>query len=91
MGDQAATTKVSAYEDKLREVNAKSTHVEMELGLCLAKIERAELLLAVLGWDRDDSAVLAREREGKSVTLVGDVLTSAALIAYLGPFSPVYR
>eukprot|EP00884_Botryococcus_braunii_P021650 jgi/Botrbrau1/8169/Bobra.357_2s0015.1 len=90
---EGTSAELSTLEDELREVNNKSKQVETEQYLCSSKIERAERLLGGLVLDRDESAILGCEREGTSLlsTLVGDALTSAAVIAYLGPFSPAYR
>lgn len=88
---QAATSKLSAIQEALREVNNKKESVEAELALNSAKLERAKLVLAGLGWDQHGCSMFANEREGPSATLVGDVLTAAAVVAYLGPFSAAYR
>jgi dynein heavy chain len=56
-----------------------------------ARLERAQKLIGGLGGERtrwtDTCASLAIDFDN----LVGDVLVSAGFVAYLGPFTPVFR
>ncbi|KAK3734119.1 hypothetical protein RRG08_000032 [Elysia crispata] len=59
--------------------------------LCGKKLERAEKLIGGLGGEKTRWTEAAESLEKIFDNLVGDILVSAAFIAYLGPFTSAFR
>ncbi len=55
------------------------------------KLERARKLIGGLGGEKDRWTVAAADLQGVYDNLLGDVLISAGVIAYLGPFTLAFR
>lgn len=82
---------LKALQDELEAAKNKKASLESSADLCDKKIVRANQLLHGLGGERDrwsDFASILGERFKR---LTGDVFVSAATIAYLGPFTAVFR
>ena len=58
---------------------------------CTQKMERAEQLLGGLGGERDRWYQASRDLGENYVNLIGDVLVSAGVVAYLGAFTSAFR
>ncbi len=58
---------------------------------CAMKLERAKKLIGGLGGEKDRWTVAAANLQGVYDNLLGDVLISAGVIAYLGPFTLAFR
>lgn len=58
---------------------------------CRIKLQRAELLISSLGGEKTRWELAAQELEEEHKTVLGDVLLCSGVIAYLGPFTPIYR
>jgi dynein heavy chain len=82
---------LAALENQLEEAKNKKQSLETQAGQCGTKIGRANELLNGLGGERDRWGQFAEQLADKYQRLTGDVLISAGLIAYLGPFTAVYR
>ena len=63
----------------------------LQVDLCAQKLERAEKLIGGLGGEKDRWKEAAKELGSRFDLLNGDMLASAGLITYLGPFTSVYR
>ena len=61
------------------------------MDLCGKKLERAEKLIGGLGGEKTRWTEAAESLEKIFDNLVGDILVSAAFIAYLGPFTSAFR
>lgn len=61
------------------------------MDLCAQKLERAEKLIGGLGGEKDRWREAAQELGGRYDLLTGDMLISAGIISYLGPFTSLYR
>ena len=88
---QSVTDKLQALNDEYGTMNKKKKAIEDNIDLCAQKLERAEKLIAGLGGEKtrwSDGAAMLSE---KLVNIFGDVLISAAVVAYLGPFTVEYR
>lgn len=59
--------------------------------LCSVKLARAEQLIGGLGGEKDRWTATAQSLEAASAALTGDMLLCAAMIAYLGCFTPEFR
>ena len=61
------------------------------MDLCGKKLVRAEKLIGGLGGEKDRWTEAAANLQQIYDNLLGDVLLSAGVIAYLGPFTSAYR
>ena len=83
--------KLKAMQDKLAELDAKKTALENQYEDCNNKLERAEKLMGGLGGEQVRWSEISAELGPKFNNLLGDVLLSSGVIAYLGPFTIPYR
>ena len=82
---------LAALEDNLAEAQRKKKDLEENVQLCNDKLVRAQELLDGLGGEKTRwGESVARLREEYS-QVTGNVLTSAGLMAYLGPFTSEFR
>jgi dynein heavy chain, axonemal len=83
--------KLDALDLQLNAAKAKKSDLEAEFKLCSQKLDRANKLIGGLGGEKarwtDSTAQLAAQLNA----LAGDMLLSAAYVAYLGPFTSSYR
>lgn len=61
------------------------------MDLCGKKLVRAEKLIGGLGGEKDRWTQAAEDLQAIYDNLLGDVLISAGVIAYLGPFTSAFR
>lgn len=83
--------KVVGLNEELEKTNREKERTAVEVELCERKLERAEALINSLGEEKSRWTEAAATLQLQFDHLVGDILISSALIAYLGPFSGVYR
>ena len=83
--------KLAAMEDKLKELAQTKEELEAKYEDCNAKLERAEKLMSGLGGEKQRWGEISASLGPKYDRLVGDVLLSSAVIAYLGPFTIPFR
>ncbi|KAK9828903.1 hypothetical protein WJX72_002692 [[Myrmecia] bisecta] len=83
--------KLAAMESDLVANTAKKERLEAEVALCSVKLERAEKLISGLGGEKARWTDTAKRLKDASTDLTGDMLVSAAVIAYLGAFTSAYR
>jgi dynein heavy chain len=95
---QAKQAELAEVMDKLETMRAKLTQLSTEkknledkYDDCNTKLERAEKLLSGLGGEKVRWTEIAASLGPKYTNLTGDVLVSAGMIAYLGPFTVTYR
>jgi len=65
--------------------------VFVKVDLCAKKLERAEKLIGGLGGEKQRWTEAAANFQHIYDNLLGDVLVSAAFVAYLGPFTLAFR
>lgn len=65
--------------------------MEDNIELTKVKIERAEKLISGLGGEKVRWTQNVEDLTNTYDNIVGDVLLSAAIVAYLGPFEMAYR
>ncbi|RYH30478.1 hypothetical protein EON65_05000, partial [archaeon] len=82
---------LKALEDQLSAAKRKKMDLENQAGMCDKKIVRANQLLDGLGGERDRWGQFSQQLSEKFDKLTGDVLISSGVLAYLGPFTAVYR
>ena len=88
---QELMDKLAAMEADLQANTEKKVKLEGEVQLCSIKLERAEKLIGGLGGEKIRWTETAQRLRDAYTHLVGDMIVSAAIIAYLGPFTAAYR
>jgi dynein heavy chain len=88
---QKVEDELAALQRNLDNARQKKIDLENQAGSCDMKIGRANQLLDGLGGERERWGVFASNLGERFEKLTGDVLVSAGLLAYLGPFTAVYR
>lgn len=74
-------------QDKKR----RKEKLEHDVRMCTVKLERAEKLISGLGGEKSRWTLAGRSLGELYIKLTGDVLLAAGQIAYLGPFTAMYR
>ncbi len=83
--------RLQALNDQLETTVQKKKELEINIDLTAKKLDRAEKLISSLG-DEKGRWTETAERLGNTYNnIVGDVLLSSALVAYLGAFTMQYR
>ncbi|CAH8611141.1 unnamed protein product [Schistosoma intercalatum] len=83
--------KFQGLQDQLEEMQKKKQDLEDNIDLCSKKLDRAEKLISGLGGEKTrwtEAAALLKERYEN---IIGDVLLSAGVVAYLGPYTVDFR
>lgn len=88
---QEVTDKLQALNDELAAESKKKKDLEDSIELCTQKLERAEKLIGGLGGEKARWSETAHFLHGLLHNVVGDVILSAGMVAYLGPFTVDYR
>lgn len=83
--------KLNMLDEQLSAAKKKKSDLEAEFKLCSEKLDRAGKLIGGLGGEKARWTESAAFLEKQLVALCGDMLLSAAYIAYLGPFTMAYR
>ena len=83
--------KVRKLEETFTEAEEKKKKLQKDKDLCAKKLKRAESLLTKLKGENESWIHLLAVNEKASEHLVGDVLISSGIIAYLGVFTQSYR
>ncbi|XP_022235913.1 dynein heavy chain 3, axonemal-like, partial [Limulus polyphemus] len=88
---QEVTDKLQALNDEFAAMTKKKKDLEDSIELCSKKLERAERLIGGLGGEKERWSEVAIALSERYSNIVGDVLLSAGMIAYLGAFTVDYR
>ncbi|XP_030856161.1 dynein heavy chain 3, axonemal-like [Strongylocentrotus purpuratus] len=83
--------KLQALNDQLSRKEGEKKDLEDNIELTKLKLIRAEKLIAGLGGEKDRWLQLTEELSETYINIVGDVLLSAGVVAYLGPFTLSFR
>lgn len=93
-----AQAKLKAVQDKIDELqrsfqegNDKKMGLQEELYQCQVRLDRADKLIGGLGGEKVRWQNTVEQLGKDLVNVVGDIVVSAGSIAYLGPFTPVFR
>ncbi|XP_069101059.1 dynein axonemal heavy chain 12-like isoform X1 [Argopecten irradians] len=87
----AVEKRLADLKSTFEEMTAKKQQLEDQVDLCGKKLIRAEKLIGGLGGEKDRWTQAAANLQNIYDNLVGDVLISAGVIAYLGPFTLAFR
>ncbi|XP_038073730.1 dynein heavy chain 3, axonemal-like isoform X4 [Patiria miniata] len=85
------TDKLQGLNDKLTKRNTEKKQLEDNIELTRLKLIRAEKLISGLGGEKDRWMQQAEELGETFTNIVGDVLISAGVVAYLGIFTLSFR
>nr|KAG5713480.1 hypothetical protein BaRGS_025028 [Batillaria attramentaria] len=88
---QAVTDKLQALNDEFEVMTQKKKDLEDNIDLCSKKLDRAEKLIGGLGGEKDRWTEAARQLGEKYINILGDVLLSSGMVAYLGAFTVDFR
>ncbi|CAB4020579.1 dynein heavy chain 3, axonemal-like, partial [Paramuricea clavata] len=83
--------KLQALNDNYDMKITKKKDLQRNIKLCSEKLTRAEKLLKGLGGEKSRWVQCAEELGDTYNNIVGDVLLSSAIVAYLGPFTVEFR
>ncbi|XP_047226085.1 dynein axonemal heavy chain 7 isoform X2 [Girardinichthys multiradiatus] len=83
--------KLSKLQETLEANMSKKADLENQVDLCSKKLERAEQLIGDLGGEKTRWSQMAFSLGKLYNNLTGDILISAAIVAYLGAFTSNYR
>ncbi|CAH1130366.1 unnamed protein product [Ceutorhynchus assimilis] len=86
-----ARERVAKLEERLADESKKFKILTDEVNLCTLKLQRAEDLIGGLGGEKDRWRLTAKQLGEQYFLLVGDILISAAIVAYLGAFTMQFR
>ena len=85
------TDKLQALSDEFETMTRKKKVLEDNIALCSQKLDRAEKLIGGLGGEKNRWTENARVLGDNYFNVTGDVLLSAAVVAYLGAFTVKFR
>lgn len=86
-----ARERVAKLEDMLNKESIKLQTLTDQVNLCQLKLQRAEELIGGLGGEKSRWSATAKALGEKYHVLTGDILISAGVVAYLGPFTMQFR
>ena len=82
---------LAALQANLAGAEKKKKDLLDQVDLCGKKLVRAKQLIESLGGEKTKWGVFVEELDSAYINLTGDVLVSAGLMAYLGPFTSTFR
>ena len=85
------TDKLQALNDEFEAMTQKKKDLEDNIDLCSKKLDRAEKLIGGLGGEKTRWTETAEVLAQQYINITGDVLLSAAVVAYLGAFTVDFR
>lgn len=88
---QEVTDKLQTLNDEFAGESKKKKDLEDQIDLCSQKLDRAKKLIGGLGGEKTRWSETAKYLHGLLNNVVGDVILSAGIVAYLGPFTVDYR
>ncbi|KAG2427037.1 hypothetical protein HYH02_014682 [Chlamydomonas schloesseri] len=88
---RAVAERLAGLQSQLEAAKGRKAELEADVALCEEKLDRATKLMAGLGGEKKRWSAKVEELGEQYVRLIGDMLLSAGVIAYLGAFSAEYR
>jgi len=83
--------RIATLEANFNEANDKKNQLVTDVEACRARLDRAQKLIGGLGGERTRWTQTCADLAVAFGNLVGDVLVSSGFVAYLGPFTPIFR
>ncbi|XP_052780138.1 dynein axonemal heavy chain 12-like isoform X1 [Mya arenaria] len=87
----AVEKRLADLKATFKEMTDKKEQLEFQVDLCGKKLVRAEKLIGGLGGEKTRWTQAAEQLQNTFDNLIGDVLISAGVIAYLGVFTSAFR
>ncbi|XP_072767052.1 dynein axonemal heavy chain 7 [Anoplolepis gracilipes] len=87
----ALNAKLAALNDSLRQTLQKKLNLETEVATCTAKLVKAEKLITSLGGEKSRWMECAHDLQMNYDSLVGDMLLSCGIIAYMASYNTSFR
>ncbi|XP_025074096.1 dynein heavy chain 7, axonemal-like [Pogonomyrmex barbatus] len=87
----ALNAKLAALNDSLRQTLQKKLNLETEVATCTAKLVKAEKLIASLGGEKSHWMQCVHNLQMNYDSLVGDMLLSCGIIAYMASYNISFR
>ena len=84
---QTVEARITDLQANLGSMQRRKLELESNIDLCSVKLHRAQSLLGGLGGEKVRWQAIADEMGLRYAHLIGDVLVSSGIIAYLGPFT----
>ena len=88
---RAVESRLEELRENLKLTTEKMQNLEKEVDLCGKKLVRAQKLISGLGGEKVRRTQAANNLQIIYDNLLGDVLISAGVIGYLGPFTAAFR
>ncbi|EZA46954.1 Dynein heavy chain 3, axonemal [Ooceraea biroi] len=88
---QEVTQKLQSLNDEFAECMREKKKLEDQIDHCTQKLERAEKLLGGLSGEKGRWSETANKLGASLGNVIGDVLLSSGMVAYLGAFTVEYR
>ncbi|XP_043257418.1 dynein axonemal heavy chain 3 [Colletes gigas] len=88
---QEVTQKLQTLNDEFAECMREKKKLEDQIAYCMQKLERAEKLLGGLSGEKNRWSSTAVALGESLYNVIGDVLLSSGVVAYLGAFTIEYR
>ncbi|XP_036144833.1 dynein heavy chain 3, axonemal isoform X1 [Monomorium pharaonis] len=88
---QEVTQKLQSLNDEFAECMREKKKLEDQIDYCSQKLERAEKLLGGLSGEKNRWSETADKLGASLGNIIGDVLLSSGVVAYLGAFTVEYR
>ncbi|XP_063993893.1 dynein axonemal heavy chain 3 [Diachasmimorpha longicaudata] len=88
---QEVTDKLQTLNDEFAECMREKKKLEDQIDHCMQKLDRAEKLLGGLGGEKTRWSETASNLGASLGNVIGDVLLSSGIVAYLGAFTVEYR
>jgi len=82
---------LAKLKKKLKGAERKKQDLVEQVDLCGKKLDRAKQLIESLGGEKTKWGTFVAELSQAYTNLTGDVLVAAGIMAYLGPFTSVFR
>ncbi|EDO45806.1 predicted protein [Nematostella vectensis] len=83
--------KLARLQEKYEANVKKKSDLEKQVDLCSKKLDRAEKLIGGLGGEKTRWTEVANALGVRYTNLIGDVLVSSGVVAYLGAFTAAFR
>lgn len=83
--------KLAALGEELKQTQKKKQDLEDQMKTCKTRLDRATKLLSGLGSEKTRWQQRSAELAAQLENVVGDILLSSGVIAYLGSFTQQFR
>ncbi|KAL6443837.1 hypothetical protein ACFW04_001708 [Cataglyphis niger] len=88
---QEVSQKLQTLNDEFAECMREKKKLEDQIDYCTQKLDRAEKLLGGLSGEKNRWSETANKLGASLYNVIGDVLLSSGMVAYLGAFTVEYR